>query len=71
MSRQDGENKARRVLDLERYRKEKERGQAEPVLHVKVARSELLTLAVALDELPESFGPVEELAKKIDRLLYE
>lgn len=71
MSRQDGENKARRVLDLERYRKEKERGQAEPVLHVKFTRSELLTLAVALDELPESFGPVEELAKKIDRLLYE
>ena len=71
MSRQDGENRARRVLDLERYRKEKERGQAEPVLHVEFTLSELLTLAVALDELPESFGPVEELAKKIDRLLYE
>lgn len=71
MSRQDGENKARRVLDLARFRKDKESGQAEQVLQAEFTRGELLTLAVALDELPESFGPVEELARKIDRMLYE
>lgn len=71
MSRKDGEDRASRVLDLASYRKDRGGSQEDPVIRAGFTHEELLMLAVALDELTEGDGSVEELAGKIEQLLYE
>lgn len=71
MSRQNEEDKTPRVLDLASYRKDRGGSQEDPVIRARFTHEELLMLAVALDELTEGDGSVEELAGKIEQLLYE